>query len=94
MQNNWWSSQKSKGQAPNLIVKQSEVIWNQRREEVFAEITKLLDLESADTNTPGWFEMHLKAIWNIHDHMTDKEQLELEAEVARLTEEGYLEDQK
>ena len=61
---------------------------------MFAEITKLLDLESADTNTPGWFEMHLKAIWNIHDHMTDKEQLELEAEVARLTEEGYLEDQK
>ena len=61
---------------------------------MFAEIAKLLNLESADTNTLGWFEMHLKAIWTIHDHMTDREQLELEAEVARLTEEGYPDDQK
>ena len=56
---------------------------------MFAEIEKLLNLELADTHTPEWFEMHLKAIWNIHNHMTDREQLELEAEVARLTEEGY-----
>ena len=61
---------------------------------MFAEIAKLLDLESVDTNTLGWFEMHLNAIQNIHNCMTDREQLELEAEVARLTEEEYLEDQK
>ena len=61
---------------------------------MFAEIAKLLDLESVDTNTLGWFEMHLNAIQNIHNCMTDREQLELEAEVARLTEKGYLEDQK
>ena len=61
---------------------------------MFAEIAKLLDLESVDTNTSGWFEMHLNAIRNIHNCMTDREQLELEAEVARLTEEGYPEDQK
>ena len=61
---------------------------------MFAEIAKLLNLESVDTNTLGWFEMRLKAIWNIHDRMTDREQLELEAKVARLTEEGYPDDQK
>lgn len=94
MQNNWRSPQKSKAKSVNFKVKRNEVIWNERQDEVLAEIASLLDLESADTHTPGWFEKRMKAIRNIQDRMTGKEKLELEAEVARLSKEGYPEDRK
>lgn len=94
MQNNWRSTHNSKLKSANFTVKRSEVIWNKRRDEVFAEIAKLLHVRSADASTPGWFNMRMRALHNVHSHMTEEERLELDTEVARIAEEGYSEEQK
>lgn len=94
MQNNWRPRQSSKEQAPNFTVKPIEVLWNTRRDEVFAEIAKLLNVAYADATTPEWFNKHMKALHILKSRLTEEEQSALDHEVIRLAEQGYPEEQK
>jgi len=59
---------------------------------VFREIASLMQIDSADTNTPGWFQLRTKASKNILDAMTDDERREIEAEAEQMQSEGLPRD--
>lgn len=70
----------------------TDILWWTRQEDVFNEIAKILQLPSADTNTPGWFQLRTKASKNILNNMSQEEHEALEAEAARLQKEGLPQD--
>lgn len=49
-------------------------------------------LESADTNTPGWFTLRRTAEKNILDRMTEEERNDLGREAERMAREGLPKD--
>ena len=94
MQNNWRSHGSSKTQSTGLITKRSDLLWLMRKDEVFVEIARFLGIESADTTTPKWFNKRMEALGNILESMTEEEKAELDEEGARITREGYSDEQK
>jgi hypothetical protein len=72
----------------------TDVIWWTRKEEVFKEIASILHLDSADTNTPGWFQLRTKACKNLLNTMSNDERQTIEDEADRLRKEGLPEDVK
>ena len=72
-----------------LKVKVTEVLWQTRQQDVFAEIARLLGIPSVNANTPGWFHKHMQALKNILSTMSDEEAEELEREQKRITAQGY-----
>jgi hypothetical protein len=66
----------------------TDILWWTRQDEVFEEIANLMGLESANTNTIGWFPLRTKASKNILDRMTEEERGMLETEAERLQKEG------
>jgi hypothetical protein len=53
-----------------------------------AEIASILNLPTADTNTPGWIGHRLPATKNILDRMTDEEKTILMEEAENYRVEG------
>ena len=47
-----------------------------------------MDKESADKNTKGWFELHMKASQNILNNMTEEEKKKLCKKGEEMGEEG------
>lgn len=94
MQNNWQSAQKSKRKLPTFSVKWSEVIWDQRQDEVWSEIEKLLSVTFADAHTPGWFMKHMMALENVYRQMSRQEKEQVDADIARIAEEGFSKEKK
>jgi hypothetical protein len=72
--------------------KLTELVWRKDRDQVFEEIAKLMDIDSADTTTEGWFQHRTKACKNILNGMTDAERNTLRQEAEDLAERGWSED--
>lgn len=66
----------------------TDFLWWTRQKDVFKEIASILNLDFADTNTPGWFQERTKASKNILNAMTDNERNALENEAERMQNEG------
>ena len=78
----------------NFRPKCTEVVWQTRRQEVIDEIGKISKVDSAKTETPGWFQAQTPAIKNITGRMTAAELVNLNAEVEAIGSTGYDENQK
>ena len=59
---------------------------------MFEEIASILNLETANTSTPGWFQLRTKASKNIVDSMSEEERKVLEEEADRMQEQGLPQD--
>lgn len=94
MQNTWRKPKPAEDQLKSMRLNKSETVWQTRKDEVLAEIAKMLGLELVDTNTAGWFEKHMEAIKNIRARMSEEEKQELEREQIRLSTEGFSEEVK
>lgn len=92
--NNWRVSRNPARPVPHIAVKRTDVMWRTRQDEVWAEIATLLNVESADANTPNWFAHRMVAIGNLIERMTSAELAELDKEVTRIGNEGYSEAEK
>ena len=68
------------------------MLWWTRRCEVFAEIALIIELETAYTNTPGWFQHCQTAAKNLLDKMTEAERAKLREEADKMAKEGLPED--
>ena len=68
------------------------MLWWIRQEEVMEEVAKLMDIDSANTNTPGWFPYRTTAARNILNKMSDAEKNILLKKVDDMAENGFPED--
>jgi hypothetical protein len=66
----------------------TDYLWWTRQEDVFKEIASILNIETADTHTPGWFQLRTKASKNILNEMAEDERKVLEDEADRMQKEG------
>jgi hypothetical protein len=79
---------KSSAPSAGFRYRLTDFLWWTRQEDVFKEIASLLNIETADTSTPGWFQLRTKASKNIIDGMNENEKKELENEVDRMQKDG------
>jgi hypothetical protein len=70
----------------------TDILWWTRQEDVFKEIASILDLDNANTNTPGWFQLRTKASKNILNAMSVEERNILEDDAERMQKEGLPRD--
>lgn len=77
---------------PGQKYRLGDVLWWTRQKDVFAEIAAMMDLPSADSNTPGWFTRRRTAEKNILDRMTEEEKHNLRGEAEGLAREGLPKD--
>ena len=73
---------------PGCRYRLMDILWWTRQEDVFKEIASILQLDSADSNTPGWFQLRTKASKNILDAMSEEDQNSLENEANHMQWEG------
>jgi hypothetical protein len=85
---NVWRVKKKEVVNPGARYRLTDVVWWTRREDIFKEIASILKLDSANTNTPGWFQLRTKASKNILNAMTEDERDALEKEAERMQREG------
>jgi hypothetical protein len=76
---NTWRLPKPTTIAPKIQinVKLTTALWLSREEDVWVEIASLLGVPEATSNTPGWFEVRMKALGNMLARMTPEEKEEL-----------------
>ena len=55
---------------------------------MFKEIASILNIESADTHTPGWFQLRTKASKNVLNAMAEDARKDLEIAADRMQKEG------
>ena len=55
---------------------------------MFKEIASILNIESADTHTPGWFQLRTKASKNVINAMAEDERKDLEIAADRMQKDG------
>ena len=77
---------------PGQKYRLGDVLWWTQQKDIFAEIAGMMGLESADTNTPGWFTLHRTAEKKILDGMTEAERDNLRGEAERMEKEGVPKD--
>ena len=65
-----------------------DILWYTQKESVLSEIVSIMGLDSADTNTPKWFEHRTRASKNVIIAMSEKERKTLEEEAERMWLEG------
>ena len=65
----------------------TDILWQTRQGDVWAEIAAMLNLESTDTQTPGWFEIHMTTMKNVLDKMMEEEKAMLHEEANRMSKE-------
>jgi hypothetical protein len=92
MQNTWRVPKAEKDPVGILKVTRNQILWRTRKEVVFAEIARLLGIQSADANTPGWLGKRMKAMQNVYERMPPEEKAELEMERKKISIEGHPED--
>jgi len=68
------------------------VLWWTRQKDVFAEIASIMQIESANTKTDGWFTLRRTAEKNIIDAMTEEGKDSLREAAERMMKEGLPED--
>ena len=86
---NRWRLQKSTPDAqPTFKIKISNIVWEWKEKEVFAEIATLMNIRHAATKTPGWFAYKSKAIGNVISTMPDREIQKMRREIEHREWEG------
>jgi len=86
---NRWHLQKSTPEhQPTFNIKISHIVWEQKEEEVFAEIAKLMGLPFADSKTRNWFSYLSKALGNVISRLTAEEQAEMRQELEHRKKHG------
>jgi len=68
----------------------TDILWQTHQGDVLTEIAAMLNMESANTQTPGWFEMRMTALKNILNKMMEEEKSKLQEEADRMAKEGLL----
>jgi len=66
----------------------TDILWQTRQGDVWAEIAAKLNMELANTQTLGWFEMRMTTMKNILNKMTEEEKSKLQEEADRMAKEG------
>jgi len=89
---NVWHVRKTPVANPGSRYHLTDIVWYKHQEKVFEEITSILNLETANTNTPGWFQLRTKAAKNIIQSMNEEDRKELEDEAERMLKEGFPQD--
>jgi len=89
---NVWRVKRNIPAKPGSRYRLTDVLWWTREEKVFEEIASILNLESANTRTPGWFQLRTKASKRILDSMSEDERNVLENEADRMRKEGLPQD--
>lgn len=77
---------------PGQNYRLGDVLWWTRQKDVFREIAVMKGLESADSNTPGWFTLRRTAEKNILKRMTEAETIILRGEAERMATGGLPKD--
>jgi hypothetical protein len=85
---NVWRVRRNRQMKPGSRYRLTDILWWTRQTDVFNEIANILNIDSADTNTPGWFQLRTKASKNILDKMTEDERKILEDDAQRMQKEG------
>lgn len=94
IQNNW-RLRKAGGNTKSLwYVRKSDVIWTTRKDLVFKEIAILLNIDKADTRTPGWFGKRTPAIRQVLSKMLPEEKAQLDKQIKKIESDGYPEEQR
>jgi len=68
------------------------MLWWTWQSDVFPEIASIIELKTADTNTPGWFQHRQTAAKNLLDKMTEAERVKLREEADKMAKNGLPED--
>lgn len=92
IRNNW-----RLGDSPTqskILVKRTDIVWDQHQDKVFKEIAKMLKVPTATKDTPGWFQCRMKAIGRVTSQMTENELKAVDALKQELSENGYPEDER
>ena len=66
----------------------TDILWQTCQGDVWAEIAAKLNMELANTQTLGWFEMRMTTMKNILNKMTEEEKSKLQEEADRMAKEG------
>jgi hypothetical protein len=78
----------------NFRPKRTEIVWRTRKQDVMDEIAKILNVEEATTQMPGWFTVRTAAIKNVIAKMTPEEVQGLNMQVEDTAKMGNNEEQK
>ena len=70
----------------------TDVVWWIMQDEVMEEVAKLMDIDSANTSTPGWFPFRTTAAKNLLKKMSDAEKNQLLKKVEDMAENGFPKD--
>jgi hypothetical protein len=85
---NTWRKQKTTSDSDKQY-KLTDVLWWTNQEKVMKEVAVLMDLDYADTNTPGWFKHRTAAAKTIIDNMPDPEKCKLQMKAQEMAQEGF-----
>jgi hypothetical protein len=77
---------------PGSRYRLTDVLWWTRRDDVFRRIATILDIPTANTSTPGWFQLRTKASKDIILEMSQEDKKVLEDDADRMEREGFPED--
>ena len=66
----------------------TDILWQTRQGDVWAEIAAILNVELADIQTPDWFEMRMTTMKNMLNKMIEEEKSKLQEEADRMAKEG------
>ena len=72
----------------------TDILWYTQKESVLNEIASIMGLDSADTNTPKWFEHQTRASKNVSDALSEEERKTLEEEAEQMWQEGLSVDRQ
>lgn len=89
---NVWRVRKTPVANPGSRYRLTDIVWYKHQEKVFEEIASILKIETANTNTPGWFQLRTKAAKNVIQSMNEEDRKELEDEAERMLKEGFPQD--
>ena len=89
---NVWRVRRNPVAKPGTRFRLTDILWWTRQDCVFEEIASILNIETANTSTPGWFQLRTKASKNIVDSMSEEERKVLEEEADRMQEQGLPQD--
>lgn len=74
------------------VYRLTDVIWRKDQDAVMKEIANLMGIESADTNTEGWFQHRTTAAKIVLNNMTEAERNALRQEAEDMAEKGMPEE--
>ena len=88
MRNRWRLQKSTPEHQPTFNMKISHIVWEQKEEEVFAEMAKLMGLPFADSKTRNWFSYLSKALRNVTSRLTAEEEAEMRQELEQRKRDG------